>query len=154
MSGLKQQARVMDAVLADMTRTKSFKAWRVVEDNSPRFEAHPADTAEAQTLEAAYGAALASQCFYQKETLMVLATDYAERPERRHILHIYRIRKRSRVEYWRDPMTGKTEPKPSLYPEWQFSVAVPRGFSPAEPWRMEQGNASGRDMTLVDGGAA
>lgn len=127
----------------------AFKAWRVVDENAPRFEAHPCSTSGATDKQAAIAAALTSQCFYAKETLLVLATDYSERPARRHVLHTYRIRKRSRTEYWHNPETGKPEPKPALYPEWQFSVAVPDGFAPAEPWTLSDGDASGVDRTLI-----
>jgi hypothetical protein len=152
MSGLKQQARVMDAVQRDMAPFKavSFKAWRLPEEAAPRFEAHPANTDGAATLPDAMASALANQCFYAKETLFIEETDYSARAERRHVLHTYRIRKRSRVEYWRNPVTGKTEPKPALYPEWQFSVAVPGGFQPAEPWKMSDGDAVGVDRNLIE----
>lgn len=143
--------RIADGVFAGkLPKAHTFRAWRVVDDNGPRFEAHPVGELTSDSLKGACDEAIRAMVFYHRETLLVLERNEAERIERRSILHTYRIRKRGRPNFVRGP-DGRAVREARLYPEHQFSVAVPKGFSPAEPWKAEDGNPSGIDRTLVEG---
>jgi len=133
-----------------LVSTTTIKAWTVTPEDqgNPRHEALLVDLPE--WAEAPFeAAAAATSCLLHKGTIWVLVSDYAERPERRHLLHIYMVKKRTRPEYGRDA-EGRSVRKPDHYPELTAKLHVGEGFAPVERWNASMGNPSGRDLTLVE----
>lgn len=111
-------------------RAVTFKAWRVSPDN-PRNEAQPIDLPDVATAEEAAQAA----CLYRGEMVMVLLSDAAQRPERRHLLHIYKVKAKTNPARRWNTGSGKFEAAKPEYPSLIGMVCVGEGFSPAEPWK-------------------
>lgn len=130
--------------------TTTIKAWRVPcqEQGNPRFEAFQVDLPE--WVETADHAAMAGLRHDNKHSIMVLVSDAAQRPERRHVLHVYASRKRTRRNYIRLP-DGTTGREPEFYPALVMQVCVHEGFAPVEPWRWTpDADVTGCDRTLVE----
>lgn len=127
-----------------------FDAWRVSPDN-PRHEARPIGQVCAGTLADARDTACGLACFNKGDTLMILAADYAQRAERRFVLHTWPIRQKPR-EYRRDPATGRSVPFTPLFAAEKdhFAVAVDEDFAPIEPADV-LADRVGRDLSLVEG---
>lgn len=118
----------------------SFKAWKV----GTTGIAYPADlVCDVETPEqaAAYAGA------QHKESVLVLHSNDALRPEQRHVLSVYVIRK-GKAEYRRiDGQTVRVEP---LKADLVTRFAVAEDFSPIRPFDAFRDNAVGRDLTLVE----
>ena len=130
-------------------RAVTFKAWRVplADDGNPRHEAAPVDLPE-WVDDAETAAKVACSCLLHKGSILVLRSDAAQRPERRHLLTVFVVKKRSSPGWVRGP-DGKAVREHPEYPDFVMQVCVRDGFDPVEPWKMSDGNALGRDLSLV-----
>jgi hypothetical protein len=142
---MNQIARIVPA------STVTLKAWTVApeSDGNRRHEAQPRELPE--WIESPEDAAKACcDCLTHKSAVIILRTDMAERPERRHLLHVYTVRKRTQRGYRRDA-NDQLVREPAEYPDFVMAVCVGEGFSPSEPWRWANGcDAVGNDKTLVE----
>jgi|GEM_PF-6119396 len=132
-------------------RAVTFKAWKAAVGGQgfDRFEAHPHDLpAHVASIEEA--AQAASDCLSHKESIIVLRADAALRPERRNLVSVFVVKKRSQRKFIRlaDGSTGR---EPEFYPDLVSQFCVHEGFEPVRPWRAEDGNPVGCDLTLVEG---
>ncbi len=135
MSGLRQSARIMDAVIA-----RQFDAYRQRNDGL----GVSLGTVSAATLQGAL-ADLAGSGLAYKDTLFVV-----ERHDglRFHTLHAYRVRKGQAV-YVRNPQTGLSERSEPLKLDRLFSLPVD-AFTPTRPFDAFRDDATGVDLTLVE----
>lgn len=133
-----------------MARAVTFKAWRVplAEDGNPRHEAEPVDLPD-WVEDAETAAKVACTCLLHKGSILVLRSDAAERPERRHLLTTFVVKRKSNPG-WRRDASGKTVREHPEYPDFVMQVHVREGFDPVEPWKLSDGNAVGRDLSLVE----
>lgn len=126
----------------------TFKAWRVGKDFA-RNEAHPVELPD--WIETAQQAADFAM-FQHKEGVLVLRSDAAERPERRNLVTVFVVKRRSRRDYKRLP-DGTLGLEPEHYAEPLMQFCVADGFAPVEPWRWLSGaDVVGIDRTLVEVG--
>ncbi|WP_305096447.1 hypothetical protein [Croceibacterium aestuarii] len=131
-------------------RAVQFKAWQVLAEDqgNPRHEAKPVDLPE--WVETAKDAAdCACTCLMHKSSILVLRSDASLRPERRHLLSVFVVRKKSNPG-WVRGADGKSVREHPEYPELVMQVCVGEGFDPVEPWTMRDGNAVGADLSLVE----
>lgn len=132
------------------TAAISIRAWTVTpeDEGNPRREARMADLPD--WVESADEAAMVScNCLSHKASIMVLVADAAERPERRNLLHVYLVRRRSTRNWVRGP-DGKAVKEPEFYADPVMQVCVHDGFEPVRPWELSDGNPAGNDLTLVE----
>lgn len=138
-------------MLASAGPAVTFKAWSMVPGGQgyDRYEAFPCalpewvETPEQAALHVAGPVA-------HKRSLMILRTDASLRPDRRNLVSLFCVRRRTRREYIRLP-DGTTGRETELYPELIAQFCVADGFAPVEPWKVEDGNPVGNDLTLIEG---
>lgn len=123
----------------------AFKAWRVGQGGNGI--AIPADLPDGiETAEQAAAHAGANH----KDSVIVLASDDARRPEQRHIVHVYLIKKSSTKGFWRDAYDGGRKLfEGKLEPTLISRFAVNPGFDPVRPFDAFHDDPVGRDGTLV-----
>ncbi|MEO0699732.1 MAG: hypothetical protein AAFY81_08440 [Pseudomonadota bacterium] len=121
------------------------------DEGNPRHEATALDLPD-WVSSAEEAAQACSDCLSHKASIVVLCRDDAERPERRNLVSVSYIKRRSRRGFIRlaDGTTGR---EPEFYPELVSRFCVADGFAPIEPWTSTKGNPAGFDMTLVEGNA-
>lgn len=125
----------------------SFKAWRLV-GSAPNFNAYPVELpAHIDDAEQAAQYAL----LHHKECVAVVRTDHAKRPEHRHLLSLYLIKRKSNPGYERGS-DGKMRLKPAEYPDLISRVCVPTDEPFVEPYDA-MADPVGIDRTLVEQGA-
>jgi hypothetical protein len=135
MSGLRQQARVMDAVVAH-----SYTAYRQRDDGL----AVSMGTVTAASLQGAL-AELAQSGLAHKDTLFVTE----RRADMRFaVLHTYRIRKGA-ATYQRNPETGLSDRVEPLKLDRLFSIPVD-AFQPTRPFDAFRDDAVGVDRNLIE----
>ena len=118
-----------------------FKAWKVGSSGT----AYPVSLPDC--VETADEAATMANAQH-KESVLVLHSNDALRPEKRHVLSVYVIRK-GKAEYRRiDGQTVRVEP---LKADLVTRFAVAAGFAPIRPFDAFCDNPVGLDLTLVEG---
>lgn len=138
MSGLKQQARVMAAVMAH-----TFTAYVKRDDEFARHLGTFSLDEFARII-----ADPASRGLLHKDTLLVHEQHEGLRVQK---LHSYRIRKGAAI-YVRNPRTGLVERAEPLKADHQFSLQVD-AFAPSRPFDAFRDDPTGVDLTLVEGRA-
>lgn len=145
MTGLKQQARVMAAATREARPMQRFEAWHISYEN-PRHEGRRIDIGKQASLDDAIAEALTNGSFYQKDVLAVVMMEGESK-----LVRFYAIKRRSRPDYQRDPVTGKMTALNPLYPSELFTLRVD-AFSPVEPWKWTPGaDPVGGDRTVING---
>lgn len=140
---LKRKLALSESVRAD--RAVTLKAWRLT-STSPRYEALPVALPDyIETVEEAAQHA----CLHAKEGIAVLRSDAAQRPERRHLLSIFVVKRKSNPGGYRDGR-GKWRTRPAEYPALISEVCVPTDCPFVEPADV-MADPIGRDRTLVEG---
>ena len=125
----------------------TYRAWRIGTATNPHKEATPIDLPV--TVSSVEQAAQAA-CLHRGEMIHVLKSDSAQRPERRHELHIFQTKRSTKARREWCPDRDRFVPLPAEYPAPVGIVCVGEGYSPVEPWKTEDGNALGVDLTLVE----
>lgn len=121
----------------------SFKAWRLV-GTAPNYNAYPiAIPADIDDAERAAQHAL----LHHKEVVAVVRTDHAKRPEQRHLLSLYLVKRRSNPGYER--INGKMRLKPAEYPDLISCAFVPTDSPFIEP-HDAMADPVGVDRTLIE----
>ena len=137
------------AVRMEPERAVQFKAWIVGTEKEPhaRHEASPVDVpAHCETAQEVADAI--AHDLYKDRAIMVLRTDAAQRPERRNLVHVFSVKRKSAgYDYPKDGGRRRTLYKCFGKIEAQFCVHD--GFDPVRPWRVEDSNVAGIDRTLV-----
>ena len=134
---------------ASLRRAVQFRAWRVhlAEAGNPRHEARPVPLPD--WIETAEDAAkVACSVLMHRGSVMVLRSDAAEREERRNLLTVFQVRRRSKPA-WIRGADGKTVRAPDEYPEFVMQVHVGDGFEPVEPIDALR-DPVGLDLQLVE----
>lgn len=137
MTGLKQQARVMAAAdkCARQWPREAYTVWNVSHANQ-RNEGRPVEIGQQDSAEDAINAALLHGAFNQKDVLALLVTDRVSGDQ---TVRFYAIKRQSRAEYRRDPVTGEPARLNPLYPSELFALRVD-AFAPVEPWKWTPGD--------------
>ena len=126
----------------------TFKAWRLP-STEPRFEALPVELpAHIETADEAAQWA----CLHAKEGVAVVRSDAAERPERRHVLSLYVVKRNANPGGYRDE-AGKWRTNPAEYPALISRVCVADDCPFVEP-ADALADPIGRDVTLIEGAIA
>lgn len=138
-------------------RALRFKAWYAPEDTGPgpygvqsRYEVMPRGIPEgAETPDEV--AAAHADCLTHKGSLIVLRIDDAKAPERRNLVSIYSVKKQTSPIGWDRPEPHRRVAIYKFYADLVARFCVHEGFEPVRPFRIEDGNAAGHDLTLVEG---
>lgn len=150
MSRTAQRARILNGTYSEASAfpAVSVKAWRLT-GNGPDYVGYPIDIPETEGDIAEQ--AMIYSAVNRGDCIAIMRTDNAERPERRNMIMIYAVKRRSSPRYVKGP-DGTTirAHDEYLYLVTQFYAA---DFAPVEPFRAGRDNAVGADMTLVEGAA-
>lgn len=142
-------ASVAAAVSHHLPSAVTFKAWIIGTPKEPinRDEAWPAEIyGNPQTEQEAADSVASDICLNRQ--IMVLRSDDAQRPETRHRVTLFEV-KRKRTGW---DTSGTSKRARAIYTAFAKPLSrfcVREGFDPVRPWRMEDGNAVGCDLTLV-----
>lgn len=130
-------------------RALRFRAWIVGSSKEPhaRHEAYPAPVPADCGTEQEVADSIASDLWKDRQ-IMVLKTDDAERPERRNLVSLFDI-KRKQTSWEYPQFGGRSKAVYTCFAKLRTQFCVHDGFEPVRPWRVEDGNAAGRDLTLV-----
>ena len=135
-------------------RAVRFKAWLVssAEAGNSRGEAQAfAIAVEIDKAEDVAALLCDTLSHANKAGIIVLHTDDAKRPEQRHRVSIWTVAKQTAPVRWERDSKGRQRAVYKFYPVLQTEFCVREGFEPVRPWRVEDGNAAGHDLTLVEG---
>ena len=125
------------AIRMPVERALTFRAWRLPHGSE---QTHPVAVEQAETLEEAREAAMIGGALNHKDRLFV--REYHD-GKRAGLLHGYYVKQKAPI--WRE---GKrVQP---LVLEHQFSMLTD-SFLPTRPFDALKDEASGRDLTLVEG---
>lgn len=142
-----QDVAAMPSRVERLRRAVEFKAWKVGA-GTLTGQAYPLDTGGAETLDEAMQIA-ATGCNHH-DGLFVLRIDHAARS---HRLRVCQIKRETKRQYRRNPVTGEGEWQQRLYPVRLFEVEVaPGGFDPKRAFDALRDDAVGVDRTLVEQG--
>lgn len=143
---IKRDARLLEG---EYSKVSSFpavevKAWRLAA-GGPNYEGYPIDmpATDGDIAEHAliYSAANRGDC------IAIMRTDIAQRPERRNLVMIYAVKRRSSPRYVRGP-DGTTIRAHDEYLSLVTQFHADE-FAPVEPFVAGRDNPVGADLTLV-----
>lgn len=136
-------------------RAVRFKAWYAPEDTGPgpygvesRYEANPLGIpVGAETPDEV--AAAHANCLTHKGSLIVLRIDDAKAPDRRNLVSIYSVKKRTAPIGWDRPEPHRRVAIYKFYADLVTCFCFHGDFEPVQPQRIEDGPVGRLDLTLV-----
>lgn len=131
-------------------RAVQFRAWIVGSPKEPhaRHEARPVPVSDDCETEQQVADSIASDLVKDRQ-IMVLRTDAAERPERRNLVSLFSVKRKAVGWEYPSPTARRQRAVYRCYGNLETQFCVHDGFRPVRPWRVEDGNPAGHDLTLV-----